>query len=238
MQIEVKGRNVAVTDELREHVEKRFDKVGKQVSELARLEVELCEERNPAIAERAGRRGDAPPQGRRRCARSDHVARHAPRDQPLRGRARAPGQAPPRQAPQARDARRRAARRPRPASPGDRAAAADGPRRGAAGASRRRRRMRPARCYTQAHGYSRPRAEHRRGQAVPRVREARRRDRRLRARARSSSPTTSCASASTRCASASATSGEPLDDVLPEMLRDRRARPAGARWACATSTCS
>ncbi len=35
MQIEVKGRNTPVTDELREHVEKRFRKVAKQVSELA-----------------------------------------------------------------------------------------------------------------------------------------------------------------------------------------------------------
>ena len=42
MQIEVKGRNCSVTDELREHVEKRFAKVGKQVSDLARLEVEVC----------------------------------------------------------------------------------------------------------------------------------------------------------------------------------------------------
>ena len=51
MQIEVKGRNTPVTDELREHVEKRFTKVGKQVSEFARLEVEVYEERNPAIAD-------------------------------------------------------------------------------------------------------------------------------------------------------------------------------------------
>ncbi|MEA2256454.1 MAG: putative sigma-54 modulation protein [Solirubrobacteraceae bacterium] len=51
MQIEVKGRHTPVTDELREHVEKRFRRVGKQVSDLARLEVELSEERNPAIAE-------------------------------------------------------------------------------------------------------------------------------------------------------------------------------------------
>jgi len=52
MQIDVKGRNCNVSDELREHVEKRFAKVGKQVSDLARLEVEVWEERNPAIAER------------------------------------------------------------------------------------------------------------------------------------------------------------------------------------------
>ena len=48
MQIEVKGRNVTVTDELRECVQRRFEKVGKQVSELAVLEIELSEERNPA----------------------------------------------------------------------------------------------------------------------------------------------------------------------------------------------
>jgi putative sigma-54 modulation protein len=46
MQISVKGRNVPVTDECRELVVRRFDKVSKQVSELAVLEVELCEERN------------------------------------------------------------------------------------------------------------------------------------------------------------------------------------------------
>jgi putative sigma-54 modulation protein len=51
MQIAVKGRNTPVTDELREHVERRFTKVSKQVSELALLEVELYEERNPAIAD-------------------------------------------------------------------------------------------------------------------------------------------------------------------------------------------
>ena len=48
MRIEVKGRNLQVTDELRELVARRFEKVDKQVSELATLEVELSEERNPA----------------------------------------------------------------------------------------------------------------------------------------------------------------------------------------------
>jgi putative sigma-54 modulation protein len=51
MQIEVKGRNCPVPDELRERTEKRFGKVAKQVSDLARLEVELIEERNPANPE-------------------------------------------------------------------------------------------------------------------------------------------------------------------------------------------
>ena len=48
MRIEVKGRNVPVSDELREHVTRRFRVVAKQVSELAELEVEVFEERNPA----------------------------------------------------------------------------------------------------------------------------------------------------------------------------------------------
>jgi putative sigma-54 modulation protein len=48
VRIEVKGRNLQVTDELREVVTRRFAKVDKQVSELAVLEIELSEERNPA----------------------------------------------------------------------------------------------------------------------------------------------------------------------------------------------
>ena len=51
MRIEIRGRNVEMTDELREHVLKRFRRVGKQVSELATLEVEIYEEKNPSIAD-------------------------------------------------------------------------------------------------------------------------------------------------------------------------------------------
>jgi putative sigma-54 modulation protein len=51
VRIEIRGRNTEVTDELRRHVEKRFARVGRQVSELAVLEVELSEERNPSIAD-------------------------------------------------------------------------------------------------------------------------------------------------------------------------------------------
>ena len=52
MRIEVRGKNVEVTDELREAVSQRFARVGNQVSELATLEVELREEKNPRIADR------------------------------------------------------------------------------------------------------------------------------------------------------------------------------------------
>ena len=52
MRIEVRGRNTEVTEELRDAINKRFARVGRQVSELARLEVELIEERNPSISDR------------------------------------------------------------------------------------------------------------------------------------------------------------------------------------------
>jgi putative sigma-54 modulation protein len=51
MRMEIRGRNVEMTDDLRETVRKRFQPVGKQVSPLATLEVVLCEERNPSIAD-------------------------------------------------------------------------------------------------------------------------------------------------------------------------------------------
>lgn len=52
MRIEIRGRNVDVTDELREHVRKRFASLGRQVSPLATLEVELTEEPNPRVSDR------------------------------------------------------------------------------------------------------------------------------------------------------------------------------------------
>jgi putative sigma-54 modulation protein len=52
VRIEVRGKNVEVTDELREAVLQRFQRVGRQVSEFATLEVELLEEKNPRISDR------------------------------------------------------------------------------------------------------------------------------------------------------------------------------------------
>ena len=43
MQIEVKGRNLQVTDEMREHIDRRFEKIAKQVSELATLDLEVAD---------------------------------------------------------------------------------------------------------------------------------------------------------------------------------------------------
>ncbi len=51
MLIDIKGRNIPVTEELREHAEKRLGKVARQVSDLARLEIEIFKEPNPRVAD-------------------------------------------------------------------------------------------------------------------------------------------------------------------------------------------
>jgi putative sigma-54 modulation protein len=51
MQIDIKGRNVSVTDEIRTHAERRLDKVARQVSEFARVEIEVFKEPNPRVAD-------------------------------------------------------------------------------------------------------------------------------------------------------------------------------------------
>lgn len=48
MQIDVKGRHVTITDELREQVERRFAKIARQCSGSCWCGVELSRERNPA----------------------------------------------------------------------------------------------------------------------------------------------------------------------------------------------
>src|SRR5476649_2863749 len=50
MQIDIKGRNVPVTDDIRSHAERRLNKVARQVSDLARLEIEIFKEPNPRVA--------------------------------------------------------------------------------------------------------------------------------------------------------------------------------------------
>jgi len=51
VQIRVKGRNTPVPAALRRQIDRRFAAIGRQVSELAELEIELSAERNPAIPE-------------------------------------------------------------------------------------------------------------------------------------------------------------------------------------------
>src|SRR2546425_1164724 len=53
MRIEVKGRNVEVDDELRARVEKRFDKIARQVADLARLKLYACRRARSPFAPRS-----------------------------------------------------------------------------------------------------------------------------------------------------------------------------------------
>jgi putative sigma-54 modulation protein len=49
MRIEIKARKVAVSEDLQSRIEKRFEKIGRQVSPDAKLEIELSEDRNPRV---------------------------------------------------------------------------------------------------------------------------------------------------------------------------------------------
>jgi putative sigma-54 modulation protein len=51
MQLSVKGKNLDVSDAIRDHAERKFAKLSKLIPELAPVELELSEERNPSIAE-------------------------------------------------------------------------------------------------------------------------------------------------------------------------------------------
>ena len=63
MRIEIRGRNVKLNDELEALVRKRFQRLGRQVSGLATLEVVLSEERNPSDRRQPGGRGNLLSQG-------------------------------------------------------------------------------------------------------------------------------------------------------------------------------
>lgn len=52
MRIEIRGRNVEITPELEDAVRKRFGRIARQVSDLATLDVELTEERNPRVTDK------------------------------------------------------------------------------------------------------------------------------------------------------------------------------------------
>src|SRR5262249_46767550 len=51
MRLQVQGRNVEVTDTLREYAEHKLAKLDRQLHDLTRVELELAVERNPSIAE-------------------------------------------------------------------------------------------------------------------------------------------------------------------------------------------
>jgi putative sigma-54 modulation protein len=76
MRIGVKGRNFEVTDDIEQKVRKRFEKIGRQVSDLAALDVELSEEKNPSISDSCIAEANLKLKGTtlRASARSDNMA--------------------------------------------------------------------------------------------------------------------------------------------------------------------
>jgi putative sigma-54 modulation protein len=51
MQLNVKGKNLEVSDSIRSYVERKLQKLDKRVHELTEVEIELAVEKNPSIAE-------------------------------------------------------------------------------------------------------------------------------------------------------------------------------------------
>ena len=51
MQLQVKGKNLQVSDSIRSYAERKLAKLEKQLHETTRVEVELAVERNPSVAE-------------------------------------------------------------------------------------------------------------------------------------------------------------------------------------------
>src|SRR4029077_12006 len=51
MQLQVKGKNLDVTDSMRSYVERKLQKLDRRVHDLTEVEIELAVERNPSIAD-------------------------------------------------------------------------------------------------------------------------------------------------------------------------------------------
>ena len=50
MRLQIKGRNVEVSDSIRAYAEQKLSKLDRQLNEATQVELELCVERNPSIA--------------------------------------------------------------------------------------------------------------------------------------------------------------------------------------------
>ena len=51
MRLQVKGKNVEVTQSIREYAERKLSKLDKQLADQTQVEVELSEQSNPSIAD-------------------------------------------------------------------------------------------------------------------------------------------------------------------------------------------
>jgi putative sigma-54 modulation protein len=51
MRLQVKGKNLEVSDSIRKYAEEKLGKLNRQLHELTQVELELCVEKNPSIAQ-------------------------------------------------------------------------------------------------------------------------------------------------------------------------------------------
>ena len=50
MELQIKGRNLEVSESMRAYAERKLAKIGKQCHESTRVELELASEKNPSVA--------------------------------------------------------------------------------------------------------------------------------------------------------------------------------------------
>ena len=78
MRLQVKGRNVEVSDSIRRYAEEKLGKLERQLADPTQVELELAVEHNPSIADEPRRRGDdldeGPDAARPRDARPSYEA--------------------------------------------------------------------------------------------------------------------------------------------------------------------
>ena len=79
MQLQVKGRNVEVTDTVRAYIERKLARMGRQLHELTQVEVELTVEKNPSIAANQVAEATIYTKGPAWCARAPPPRTCAPR---------------------------------------------------------------------------------------------------------------------------------------------------------------
>ena len=102
MRLEVKGRNVEVSDSIRRYAEEKLDRIERQLPEATQIEVELTLETNPSISADHIAEATVWTKGSTLRVRESSNAFETSIDQ-LVGQARAPGEAVPREAEPARD---------------------------------------------------------------------------------------------------------------------------------------
>ena len=99
MRLQVKGKNLEISDSIRSYAEQKLRKLDKQLGDLVQVELELARREEPVDPREPGRRGDGLHEGALRCASRAATKRHARLDRRAHGQAPARGEGVPRQAP-------------------------------------------------------------------------------------------------------------------------------------------